>query len=243
MRWLKIIGGFILGLILGALILAALVWFQRVEPSQQDLVDQPLYYPDTLAGKSYNIDSLRALVGPDKKTPSEFELAALLAYSAYPELKGARIEMLLTDYGPPMQANMDVWTLFGAASNRLYQITLNDQRNTGYDAILLRQLPLDAQVGILAHELGHVAYYHRLNTLQIAKWGLMYLWDDEFRATHERTTDLMPVYHGLGSQIYQYAYHVRNDPSCIPIYERGKEFMDKYYMTDLEIKTVWDSNP
>ncbi len=243
MMILKLIGRVILGLLVVFLLLALSIWFQHVDPQQVDLVEVPASYPDTLAGKIFDLDSLRALVGPNKKTPPGFELAALLAYSAYPELKDAKIEMLLTDYGPPMQANMDVWTLFGSAKNRLYQITLNDVSGTSYDAILLRQLPLDAQVGILAHELGHVAYYHRLNTLGIAKWGLKYIMDDDFRATHERTTDLMPVYHGLGSQIYQYAYYVRHDPSCLPIYERGKDFMDKYYMTDVEIKNVWDTNP
>jgi hypothetical protein len=45
----------------------------------------------------------------------------------------------------------------------------------------------------------------------------------------------MPVYHGLGNQIYQYAYFVRRDPSCRAFYEEGKDFMDKYYLTDTEL--------
>ena len=116
-----------------------------------------------------------------------------------------------------------------------YQILLNDAEHSYFEPILLRSLPFDAQVGILAHELGHVAYYHQLNIFQFGKWGLKYLLDDDFRAAHERSTDLMPVYHGLGSQIYQYAYYVRYDPSCISFYEKGRDFMDKYYMTDKEL--------
>ena len=103
---------------------------------------------------------------------------------------------------------------------------------------LLRSLPFDAQVGILAHELGHVAYYHQLNLLQFGKWGLSYLREDDFHVAHERTTDLMPVYHGLGSQIYQYAYYVRNDSSCKALFEVEQAFMDKYYMTDKELLEV-----
>jgi hypothetical protein len=45
----------------------------------------------------------------------------------------------------------------------------------------------------------------------------------------------MPVYHGLGSQIYQYAYFVRRDSTCRAFYEQGKDFMDRYYMTDVEL--------
>jgi hypothetical protein len=69
----------------------------------------------------------------------------------------------------------------------------------------------------------------------LGKLGLKYLRDDAFRSAHERTTDLMPVYHGLGSQIYQYAYFVRRDPSCVAFYEEEKGFMDRYYLTDLEL--------
>ena len=80
-----------------------------------------------------------------------------------------------------------------------------------------------------------MVYYHELNIFKFGKWGLRYLKSDEFRATHERTTDLMPVYHGLGSQIYQYAYYVRKDPATKSLYAKEKDFMDKYYMTDVEL--------
>ncbi len=224
------------------LLLTATIWLQTVEPGQIDLVENPRYFPDTLAGMSFDRDSLEKLVGENKGLPPGYEYAALIAYSAYPELKKVNIDMLFTPYGPPMQANMDIWSLLGPRSGRQYKITLKDTENSPMEPILLRSLPFDAQVGILAHELGHVAYYHRLSTLQIAKWGLEYLRDPQFRATHERTTDMMPIYHGLGSQIYQYAYYVRHDPSCEALYARNQHFMDTFYMTDQEIKNAWDEH-
>ena len=48
----------------------------------------------------------------------------------------------------------------------------------------------------------------------------------------------MPVYHGLGSQIYQYAYFVRKDTSCVEFFKIEQDFMDKYYMTDEELLEV-----
>ena len=74
--------------------------------------------------------------------------------------------------------------------------------------------------------------------LSLATGDLRYLQEDEFRAAHERTTDLMPVYYGLGSQIYQYAYFVRNDPTCKSLYEQEKDFIDKYYLTDKELSAA-----
>ena len=220
-----------------ASLVAAGVLLQRVDPAQKRPDFEPYCFPDTLANRSYNLDSLKAIIGDHKGLPEGFEVAAAIAYTAYPQLKDVKIDMILTQDGAPMESTLDVWTLFGQRKNRQYRILLNDTRKEGafFEPILLRSLPFDAQVGILAHELGHVVYYHRLNLFKFGKWGLKYLKDDKFRAIHERTTDLMPLYHGLGSQIYQYAYFVRKDSSCIEFFKKEQAFMDKYYMTDEEL--------
>lgn len=228
----------LLSLLLLAVVLATTVVFQQVDPEQKPPDIQTYSFADTLANRSYNLDSLKAIIGQNKGLPEGFEVAAAIAYSAYPQLKDVNIDMILTPNGPPMMADVAIWSLFGSAKNRKYIIKLNDAKDTFFDAILLRSLPFDAQVGILAHELGHVAYYHNLNAFQFGKWGLNYLRIDAFHVTHERTTDLMPVYHGLGSQIYQYAHFVRNDPSCKELFKVEQSFMDKYYMTDKELFEV-----
>ena len=223
-------------LLLLAVVLAVVL--QNVDPQQKQPAFKPYTFPDTLAHQRYDLDSLIAIIGSNKGLPEGFKVAAAIAYSAYPQLKDVNIDMILTEDGAPMESNLNIWSLFGPRKNREYRILLNDAQHSSFEPILLRSLPFDAQVGILAHELGHVVYYHELNVFQFGKWGLSYLRDDAFRASHERTTDLMPVYHGLGSQIYQYAYFVRYDPSCVAFYEKGKGFMDKYYMTD---KELWEA--
>ena len=223
------------------LLVAVTVMLQRVDPKQKRPDFEPYSFADTLANLEYDLDSLKAIIGDNKGLPEGFEVAAAIAYSAYPQLKEVKIDMILTQKGAPMESNMNIWSLFvPGRKNRKYLIYLNDAQNTFFDPILLRALPFDAQVGILAHELGHVVYYHQLNLFKIGKWGIRYLKSDQYRATHERTTDLMPVYHGLGSQIYQYAYFVRRDSSTKSFYEDGKAFMDKYYMTDTELLEVLD---
>jgi len=226
-----------IGLILLSLIflVAATVAFQNVDPAQKEPPDKPYAFADTLANRPYDLDSIKRIIGENKGLPPGFETAAAIAYSAFPQLKDVNIDMILTGEGAPMESTVEIGSLFRGRDHRRYLILLNDAHNTFFDPILLRSLPFDAQVGILAHELGHVAYYHDLNIFEFGNWGLNYLRDDEFRATHERTTDLVPIYHGLGSQIYQYAYFVRNDPTCKSLYAHGKDFMDKYYLTDKEL--------
>ncbi len=217
-------------------LITSLVLVQHVDPAQHKPDFEPYHFADTLANSEYDLDSLKAVIGDNKGLPQGFEVAAAIAYSAYPQLKKVKIDMVLQPKGAPMEASMNGWSLLiPGRNNRQYHILLNDSQGTFFDPILLRALPFDAQVGILAHELGHVVYYHELNVFKFGKWGLRYLKSDEFRATHERTTDLMPVYHGLGSQIYQYAYYVRKDPSTKAFYKDEKGFMDKYYMTDEEL--------
>ena len=221
--------------------LFVIIWIQHVDPAQQPPHVRSHVFADTLALKPYNLDSLLKIIGPSHGLPDGFEVAAAIAYTAYPELNAVNIDMILTDSGPPMMADVEIWSLLGFRKNRRYTVKINNAGKTFFEPILLRSLPFDPQIGILAHELGHIAYYHKLNTFQFAKWGLCYLRSDEFHAIHERTTDLMPVYHGLGSQIYQYAHFVRRDPSCRDFYQREKYFMDKYYMTDTELLRVLKS--
>lgn len=224
-------------------LITAVVLVQQVDPAQQKPDFEPYDFADTLANHEYDLDSLKSIIGNNKGLPAGFEVAAAIAYSAYPQLKDVKIDMILQPKGAPMEASMNAWSLLIPGRNsRQYRILLNDAEGTFFDSILLRSLPFDAQVGILAHELGHVVYYHELNVFKFGKWGLRYLKSDEFRATHELTTDLMPVYHGLGSQIYQYAYFVRRDSSTAALYEKEKGFMDKYYMTDVELLKAIQNN-
>lgn len=228
----------VLLLIAGLLLIVIL---QPLDPQQQPPSVKTHQFPDTLSGLNFSIDSLEKLVGANKGLPSGFELQGLLALSAYPELKDVSVELVMTpDVSAPMESNFDIPTLFGPKKNRVYRVLLLEGEGLQFDAILLKSLPFDAQVGILAHELGHVTYYDQLSTLQIAKWALMYTLSMDFRSKHEKSTDMMPVWHGLASQIYQYAYYVRKDASTIDLYEQYGTFIDQFYMTDTELKEYLD---
>ena len=237
---MKLIAKIVLTIIATALLIMAAVVVQNVDPVvPKEMLPTPFSFADTLANHSYDLDSLKRIIGNNKGLPPGFEIAGAIAYSAYPELKDVAIDMVLVNGGAPMESRPLISTLFLPRAYRHYVILLNNETPSYFEPILLRSLPFDAQVGILAHELGHIVYYQQHNTLAIGKWGLNYVRDDDFRARHERFTDLMPVYHGLGSQIYQYAYFVRKDSTCIEFYKEGKDFMDRYYMRDDELFAEW----
>ena len=167
-----------IGLILISLIflLAGTVALQQVDPKQKEPTGEAYAFDDTLANRHYNLDSLKKIIGENKGLPPGFETAAAIAYSAFPQLKDVNIDMILTEEGAPMESTVEIGSLFGGRKNRRYRILLNDAHNSFFDPILLRSLPFDAQVGILAHELGHIVYYHDLNVFEFGNWGLNIFW-------------------------------------------------------------------
>lgn len=224
-----------LGLLILLGVLLLLILPQNVDPSQDLTPSLAHDYPDTLGLERLDWDSIDSRLGNSFQFDNKFSFAEKLALTAYPELKDASIHFVLTDGGAPMESNFKLTTLLGDRKNRVYEVRLNDAENSMFEGILMRDLHFNAQVGIIAHELGHVLYYEQLSTLQIAKWGLMYLFSFDFRATHERTTDELVVYRGLGSQLYQYAWFVRYAPQNKELYVNWGQFMDKFYLTDKEI--------
>ncbi len=232
----------LLGFLIAIAVLLIIILLHSVDPHQPRDTNYLQHVTPSYQQKlsTLNFDSIKTLVGRKKVLPKNYEKAALLALAHYPQLYDVPIIFELKEESAPMEATFVFGSLFGFGE-RKYRIRLNIAQNTGLDEILLYSLPFDAQVGILAHELGHVAYYDQLNLLEIAKWGIMYLIDDSFRSIHEKSTDLMPIYHGLGWQIYDYAYYIRHDEATKNLYKNfGGVFIDKFYMTDQEIKQVMD---
>ena len=117
------------------LLLGAAVWVQRVDPEQKQPDIETYVFADTLAHREYDLDSLKDIIGDNKGLPEGFEVAAAIAYSAYPQLKDLNIDMILTQDGPPMMASLNIWSLLGPRKHREYRILLNDARNVFFDPI------------------------------------------------------------------------------------------------------------
>ncbi|MEM6643911.1 MAG: hypothetical protein AAF616_13105 [Bacteroidota bacterium] len=90
------------------LVLLVIVLCQKVDPFQYDPAIVSHTFPKILVANSLSIDSLWDVVGENKTVPEGFEKAALVAYSAYPQLRDVKIEMILTDSGAPMESNFDI---------------------------------------------------------------------------------------------------------------------------------------
>ncbi len=203
---------------------------------------QPIRQIDSLYW-SFQVEQLRNEYGRHKKLLPGYELPCLLALSYYPELKDAHVQFLFRKAQIPLSARPDFFTLFSARDNRQYLVVVSTKHSTLLEPILFENLSFNAQVGILGHELAHVAHYHRHNFWQLCKFGLLYALRPSARVAHERSTDEHAVHRGLGWQLFDYARYVRTDPRTADTYEASRELIDRFYLQPAEILEIMSRIP
>ncbi len=170
------------------------------------------------------LNELRQAFGRNKEIPEEYELAALLALSHYPELADARIRFVINYDQVPITSKPAIGTLFRAKKHRVYIITISDadSRHPAY----LKNQSFNAQVGGLGHELAHTVYYERKSFWNFIAIGVSFA-SGKFQKRFERDTDRRAIEYGLGWQIYDWALElrggrVRDDPNF---------WLDRYYLS------------
>lgn len=224
--------------------IAAVLIFPKVEAQQQLIPAErtPRRQLDSIF-YAQRIKDLHREFGQNKELLPGYELQNLLALSYYPELKGVKMQFLYKKTLIPLSSRPYAAAMFSPKKDWIYRVIVSSASTESMEPILLKNLPFDAQVGILAHELGHSVHYQPYSFWQVAKFALLYAFDSNFRAVHERSTDETVVYHGLGWQLFDYAKFVRTAPSTKEHYETSKDFIDKYYLTPTEILSVMSRVP
>jgi hypothetical protein len=146
--------------------------------------------------------------GRNKELPAGYELQALLALSHFPELKDVRVRFVQEDVGIPISSRPRPLSSLRSRTQRLYLVVIDTRMDSGRDALLLKNQPFNAQVGILGHELAHTAWYINRSTLGIVADALCQL-SGACRVQFERATDRRLIEHGLGWQRHDHSRFVR----------------------------------
>lgn len=145
--------------------------------------------------------------GINKMLPKGFEIQALVALSHFPELKNEHIKFRFKKAKVAHASSPSIISVFKKAKNRKYVITISTQTNEGLDSTRLVNLSYNAQIGVLGHELAHIAEYQTLNFLGMCKFGLHYIKEKDIIAT-ENSTDKITINHGLGYQLLAWSNEV-----------------------------------
>lgn len=152
-------------------------------------------------------DSLLEEYGQNKELPAGFELQTLLALSHYPELRDIRIRFIVDDVNIPLSSRPYWASMLRNADQRTYLVVIDSHLDGDRDALLLKNQPFNAQIGIIGHELAHTVYYLDRSFFGILGDALCQLSD--CRVDFERDTDRRLIRYGLGWQRYDHALFVR----------------------------------
>ncbi len=183
--------------------------------------------------KCYYADSIQvfdSLYANNKHICDTFRTQILIALSYYPELKDAHIQFARRRIKTTM-ACRPKWSFFlKKREERVYLILINKRRRI--EGVLLRNVPFNAQIGVIGHELGHIVDYSQKGFIRIAGTAIGYLFI-KYRKKLEATIDCIAIAHGLGWQVYDFADFVMNRSNAPKSYKRYKR---KNYLSPLQIK-------
>jgi hypothetical protein len=174
---------------------------------------------------------LRITAGFNKIIPREYEEPILTALSRYPELKYTKIHFKktkksATPYGTQPSPN----SFLRPPSRRKYIITLLENAEPPEQDVLFRNLPFEAQVAVIAHELVHVIQFSKCSIPELFRISVLYLFPS-FRKRIERGADIGAIEHGFGNNLYKHAMYIRS----IPGYVEERPEINKYYLRPEEI--------
>jgi hypothetical protein len=193
----------------------------------QTPAEKILFCEDEICSK---LDLLKAEFSDNKTIPEEYEMQCLLALSYFPELKKENIEFVYSKGAYSMAARPAPLSLLGKKKNRKYRIFINtESKNQG---LLLHEVPFNAQVGIIGHELAHILDYTQKSVFRIMRDGIGYS-SEKFRAKFEHATDKIAIDRGLGWQVLEFCSSTHESES-VP--QQYKEYKNRVYMTPASIK-------
>lgn len=177
--------------------------------------------------------------GKNKELPKGFELQTLLALRHYPELRDTKIDFIIDDVSIPLSSRPHWSSMLRSAKNRSYQIIIDSELEGARKALLLKNQPFNAQIGVIGHELAHTSYYLNRSFFGIASDALCQL--TGCRIKFERATDRRLIDYGLGWQRFDHAAFVRGQVSP----DRASTFTDEggggAYMSPAEIMQIMQS--
>ena len=186
-----------------------------------------------------NWEKFKLKFGINKKVPKEIQSNFFTAIGYYPELKDINIKVRYGKIKTTMQCRPRWDFLFHKKENRSYVIYIGD--NVKNDrSILYKDLPLNAQIGVIGHELAHIIDYRSMNNFQMVQFGIDYLIKATKKKEIENRIDLIAIHRGLGYQIKDFSKYVFEDSGASFEYIKYKM---RYYFNPNQINEILAMSP
>lgn len=200
---------------------------KKVKPKK--LRASPIKNYENLINPIQKIKELRSQNQGQWTIPSEYETPIFVALSYYPELQDIYIHFISGNIKTTMACRPTPASLL-RRNKRDYQITIDTDAEG--EGILLKDVPLNAQIGVIGHELAHIIDYENRSSINIANLAIDYA-RGHYPPSFEKSIDLLTIQRGLGWQLYDWSYFVLYQSKASKEY---KNFKKNTYLTPNEIK-------
>jgi hypothetical protein len=114
--------------------------------------------------------------------------------------------------------------MFAPKGHRTYIITISNKSIDKLTPILLENLPGDARIGVLGHELSHVVDFSSKSVWQSFKVAVSHV-SPTYLDKFEYNTDLICIQHGLGPELAAWSSYIRD--TMHTVYWRGSDYVNK----------------
>jgi len=174
--------------------------------------------------------------GKNKIFIQKYKLQSLIALSKYPELKNISITFKYHKLKTSLACRPKINFLFKKRTKRKYNIFIN-KKSKKLEGILLKDVPFNAQVGVIAHEIAHIVDYLNKKNSKVIVTGINYL-SIKKREKLEKTIDSIAIYHGFGWQVYDWINFILNKSDVSKEY---KDYKRQVYLEPKEIIEIINS--
>jgi hypothetical protein len=162
------------------------------------------------------------------------------ALDFFPELQDIHISFELKDKitGSVMQAQPKVFSLFvDAREKRKYRIKITRELDFGNKIVPIEDIPHDALVGWIGHELGHIMDYLNRSSVNMMHFGAKYLLSKQKVVDAELTADGYAISCGMGYQILANKNYILNNEG---FEEEYKNKIRNLYMSPEQILSLME---
>lgn len=198
------------------------------------------YYPIGIDQEN-NQNGNDSTIFKNKVIPEEIKKPVLEALSYFPELDDVDITFVFKDNirGSVMQAQPKFFSLLvDAKENRKYKINITRMLVFGDLKTPIEEVPYDALVGWIGHELGHIMDYMDRSTTGMMRFGVKYMISDKKVIEAELTADGYAIGCGMGHHIMANKNYILNNENFEDAY---KDKIRNLYMSPSQILSIQEA--
>jgi hypothetical protein len=160
-------------------------------------------------------ERLEADYGRNKQIPESYREVILKTLSFFPELRDTHILFrLVHDQEDAHGPEPSVMRLLIPTVKRNYTVNILDSATPPHEQALLRNLPHEAQMAAIAHELSIIVQFEKAGSLKAIR---LLSRDKDKERELRRNADISVIERGLGFELYLHATYLRRIPGFLEI--------------------------